>query len=49
MRLSAHLEGVMNGILLLALGGAWNKVRLPHPVKVTAIGLLCTELMRIGL
>lgn len=26
----------MNGILLLALGGAWNEVRLPHPAKVTA-------------
>jgi hydroxylaminobenzene mutase len=26
----------MNGILLLALGAAWNEVRLPHPVKVTA-------------
>ena len=26
----------MNGILLLAIGGAWNEVRLPHPVKVTA-------------
>jgi len=24
MGLSAHLEGVMNGILLLALGAAWN-------------------------
>lgn len=36
MGLSAHLEGVMNGILLLALGAAWNEVRLSHPVKVTA-------------
>lgn len=36
MGLSAHLEGVMNDILLLALGGEWNEVRLPHPVKVTA-------------
>lgn len=36
MGLSAHLEGVMNGILLLALGAAWNEVRLPHPIKVTA-------------
>ena len=36
MGLSAHLEGVMNGILLLALGAAWDEVRLPHPVKVTA-------------
>ena len=33
MSLSAHLEGVMNGILLLALGAAWNEVRLPRPVK----------------
>jgi hydroxylaminobenzene mutase len=36
MALSAHLEGVMNGIFLLALGAAWNEVRLPRPVKVTA-------------
>jgi hydroxylaminobenzene mutase len=36
MGLSAHLEGVMNGMLLLALGAAWNDVRLPHPVKVAA-------------
>ena len=41
MGLSAHLEGVMNGILLLALGAAWNEVRLSHPVKVTAY---CTAL-----
>ena len=41
MGLSAHLEGVMNGILLLALGAVWNEVRLPHPVKVTAY---CTAL-----
>ena len=33
MSLSAHLEGVMNGILLLALGAAWNEVRLSRPVK----------------
>ena len=41
MGLSAHLEGVMNGILLFALGAAWNEVRLPHPLKVTAY---CTAL-----
>jgi len=28
MGLAAHLEGVMNGILLLALGAAWPEVRL---------------------
>src|SRR5215467_1573139 len=41
MGLSAHLEGVVNGILLLALGAAWNEVRLSHPVKVT---VYCTAL-----
>jgi len=29
MGLAAHLEGVMNGIFLLALGAAWNQVKLP--------------------
>ena len=28
MGLAAHLEGVMNGIFLLALGGAWSAVSL---------------------
>jgi (hydroxyamino)benzene mutase len=41
MGLSAHLEGVINGILLLALGAGWNEVRLPHPIKLTAY---CTAL-----
>ena len=41
MALSAHLEGVMNGILLLALGAAWDEVWLPHPLKATAY---CTAL-----
>lgn len=29
MALAAHLEGVMNGTFLLAVGAAWNEVRLP--------------------
>lgn len=29
MGLAAHLEGVMNGIFLLALGAAWSQVKLP--------------------
>jgi hydroxylaminobenzene mutase len=29
MALAAHLEGVMNGIFLLALGAAWTGIRLP--------------------
>ena len=28
MGLAAHLEGIMNGIFLLALGSAWSQVRL---------------------
>jgi (hydroxyamino)benzene mutase len=36
MGLSAHLEGVLNGIFLVALGAIWDQVRLPHAVKVTA-------------
>jgi len=33
MGLAAHLEGVMNGIFLLALGAAWNELRLPPAAK----------------
>ena len=29
MGLAAHLEGVMNGIFLLALGAAWGQLKLP--------------------
>lgn len=36
MGLSAHLEGVMNGILLIALGAIWHEVRLPGRAKATA-------------
>src|SRR5262245_47172791 len=34
MGLSAHLEGVMNGIFLVALGAIWNHVRLPRSAIV---------------
>jgi (hydroxyamino)benzene mutase len=33
MGLAAHLEGVMNGTFLVALGAIWNEVTLPAPVK----------------
>lgn len=34
MGLSSHLEGVMNGILLIALGAVWENVRLgPNPER----------------
>jgi hydroxylaminobenzene mutase len=36
MALSAHLEGVMNGIFLIALGGIWAHVELPPRVKKAA-------------
>lgn len=36
MGLAAHLEGVMNGTFLLALGAAWTEVRLSPRLKVAA-------------
>lgn len=40
MGLSAHLEGVMNGILLIAVGGIWQEVRLPVTSIKAAFWLL---------
>jgi (hydroxyamino)benzene mutase len=36
MGLSAHLEGLMNGTFLIALGAIWTEVRLPPWAKATA-------------
>jgi hydroxylaminobenzene mutase len=36
MGLAAHLEGVMNGTFLLALGAAWSKVRLSDRLSAVA-------------
>ena len=36
MGLAAHLEGVMNGTFLLALGAIWTDVRLSPRLKVAA-------------
>ena len=36
MGLSAHLEGVMNGTFLIALGAIWTEVRLSPPTKAIA-------------
>src|SRR5260221_13144239 len=36
MGLAAHLEGVMNGTFLLALGAVWTEVRLPPRLKAAA-------------
>jgi hydroxylaminobenzene mutase len=36
MGLAAHLEGVMNGILLVALGAIWADVRLSPAANATA-------------
>ena len=39
MGLAAHLEGVMNGIFLLAVGAAWNELRLAPALKSATFGL----------
>src|ERR1700761_2391760 len=39
MGLAAHLEGVMNGIFLLAVGAAWNELRLAAGAKSTTFWL----------
>jgi hydroxylaminobenzene mutase len=36
MALSAHLEGVMNGTFLIALGATWGHVELPLRVEKAA-------------
>jgi (hydroxyamino)benzene mutase len=36
MGLAAHLEGVLNGIFLVALGAIWTEVRLRPTAKATA-------------
>ena len=36
MGLAAHLEGVMNGTFLVALGVAWTEVRLTPRLKIAA-------------
>ena len=36
MGLAAHLEGVMNGIFLIALGAIWTHVRLSAPATTIA-------------
>lgn len=36
MALSAHLEGVMNGTFLMALGAIWDNVELPRPIEQAA-------------
>jgi hydroxylaminobenzene mutase len=38
MGLAAHLEGVMNGTFLVALGAVWSEVRLAPRTKVVAYG-----------
>jgi (hydroxyamino)benzene mutase len=36
MGLAAHLEGVLNGTFLIALGAIWNEVQLLSPAKAIA-------------
>jgi hydroxylaminobenzene mutase len=37
--LSAHLEGVMNGTFLIALGAAWSEIRLPRRAAIATVAL----------
>jgi len=38
MGLAAHLEGLMNGTFLLAVGAAWNQARLSARASAVAFG-----------
>lgn len=38
MGLAAHLEGVMNGTFLIALGAAWHEIRLSPKLSAAAFG-----------
>lgn len=40
MGLAAHLEGIMNGIFLLAVGAIWSEVRLAAPAKSLAFWIV---------
>jgi (hydroxyamino)benzene mutase len=40
MGLAAHLEGVMNGIFLLALGSAWIKLRLSSALEAVTFWMV---------
>jgi hydroxylaminobenzene mutase len=39
MGLAAHLEGLMNGTFLLALGAAWHRVRLTPRLAAAGFGI----------
>lgn len=39
MGLSSHLEGLMNGTFLIAIGAIWDRVHLGPALKKTAFGL----------
>ena len=40
MGLAAHLEGVMNGTFLVALGAVWTHVRLTRPLQTLALAMM---------
>jgi hypothetical protein len=48
MGLAAHLEGVMNGIFLVALGAAWTEVRLSSRLNLQHAGVRFMARTRIG-
>lgn len=40
MGLASHLEGVLNGILLIAVGLMWDRLRMSVPLQRITFGLL---------
>lgn len=40
MGLAAHLEGLMNGVFLLALAGLWSRIRLSAKAEKAALGAI---------
>ena len=48
MGLAAHLEGLMNGTFLIALGAIWIHVRLSREQRRSHSGLRCLAHMSTG-
>lgn len=46
--LAGHLEGVINGTFLVALGAIWTEVRLPSAAKATAYYCTVWHLHELG-
>jgi (hydroxyamino)benzene mutase len=48
MGLAAHLEGLMNGTFVVAVGAVWSEVRLPaRSIRLTFWTLLCGSYVNV--